>query len=71
MNKLVWALVFSLISLNTWACPNCYSYDPNKPPYTLIIVGIFILITYIPFYLLFRAMKKYDPAQQSDLDKTQ
>jgi hypothetical protein len=47
------------------ACPACAGGNPGadgtKPPYTLIILGIFILLTYIPFYFLFRAAKKYDP----------
>ncbi len=62
MNKLFFALIF-LVPMTVWACPNCNTgvADANKPPYTIIILGLFIALTYIPFYILFRAAKKYDP----------
>jgi hypothetical protein len=62
MNKL-FVLFFSLVPVTVWACPNCHTAvsDSNKPPYTLIILGVFICLTYIPFYILFRAAKTYDP----------
>jgi len=49
--------------MTVWACPNCNTgvADANKPPYTIIILGLFIALTYVPFYILFRAAKKYDP----------
>jgi hypothetical protein len=47
------------------ACPACAGGDAgakmNQTPYTVIILGCFILLTYIPFYFLFRAAKKFDP----------
>lgn len=54
---------FLFIPMTVLACPNCHTAvsDSNKPPYTLIILGIFIALTYIPFYILFRAAKAYDP----------
>ena len=62
MNKIYFALIF-LVPITVWACPNCNTgvADANKPPYTIIILGLFIALTYIPFYILFRAAKKYDP----------
>lgn len=60
-------LLFVLLTLpaTVLACPACAGGNPgadvNKPPYTLIILSIFIILTYIPFYFLFRAAKKYDP----------
>jgi len=55
-------LLLLFMTSTVWACPNCHAYgDANKPPYTIIILGLFILITYIPFYFLFSAAKKYDP----------
>ena len=52
-------MVWSTVVL---ACPNCHAaINDGKPPYTIIILGVFVLVTYIPFYLLFRAAKKYDP----------
>lgn len=63
------ALAISFLSFAAWACPNCHNtVGPARPPYTLIIVGIFILLTYVPFYILFRAMKKYDPHNEIKLD---
>lgn len=63
MNKiLLWILTFSF-SVAAWSCPYCNSLSKDKTPYMLIVVGIFILLTYIPFYILFRAAKKYDPKQ--------
>jgi hypothetical protein len=62
MKKFALTLILMLISGVLWACPNCHPIESgNKPPYTLIILGVFILVTYIPFYLLFSAAKKYDP----------
>jgi hypothetical protein len=63
MNKVLTAILF-LSPLAVWACPNCNTAvgeAANKPPYTIIILGIFIALIYIPFYILFRAAKKYDP----------
>jgi hypothetical protein len=62
MSKLL-VTCFLLIPAAVWACPNCNTGidQPGRPPYTLIILGIFIALTYIPFYILFRAAKKYDP----------
>jgi hypothetical protein len=49
--------------MTAWACPNCHTSidEANKTPYTIIFLGLFILLTYIPFYILFRAAKKFDP----------
>lgn len=62
MIKFLTAL-FLFIPMTIWACPNCHTAvsDANKPPYTLIILGVFICLTYVPFVILFRAAKKYDP----------
>jgi len=62
MIKLLTSFLF-LVPMTVWACPNCHQSvsDSNKPPYTLIILGVFILLTYIPFYILFSAAKTYDP----------
>jgi hypothetical protein len=63
MNKILTAFLF-FAPFAVWACPNCNNAvgeAANKPPYTIIILGIFIALIYIPFYILFRAAKKYDP----------
>jgi hypothetical protein len=66
----IFAFVFFLLPVTVWACPNCHSAvsDANKPPYTIIILGIFICLTYVPFYILFRAAKKYDPKNINGLE---
>ncbi len=55
--------IYLLVPAAVWACPNCNTGlgEENKPPYTIIILGIFIALIYIPFFILFRAAKKYDP----------
>jgi hypothetical protein len=55
----VWGLTLS----SAWSCPNCAggTVKDGKPPYTLIILSSFVLLIYIPFFILFRAAKKYDP----------
>ena len=51
------------LTLSAWSCPNCAGGTVNdgKPPWTIIILGIFIVLIYIPFFILFRAAKTYDP----------
>ncbi|HXH29564.1 MAG TPA: hypothetical protein VNJ01_02015 [Bacteriovoracaceae bacterium] len=44
------------------------SNNTKAPPYTFIILGTFILLAYIPFYILFRAAKKYDPEKLNGND---
>jgi len=61
--KALTALLMTFYSVASWACPYCNNMSKDKTPYALIAVGVFILITYIPFYILFRAAKKYDPKQ--------
>ena len=64
--KFVLTFIIVLLPALAWACPNCHALaDNSKPPYTLIILGIFIALTYIPMYILFRAFKKYDPKNVS------
>lgn len=56
-------LLLSLYSWTVWACPNCHETvskaAASKPPYTLIILATFIALTYVPFYLFFRVIKKH------------
>lgn len=59
----IFSLIIYLIPMAVWACPNCHVgvNEGSKPPYTLMILGAFIILTYVPFYILFKAAKKYDP----------
>ena len=65
MNKFLLLAIISFLPATVLACPACAGGNPgadvSKPPYTLIILSTFIVLTYIPFYFLFRAAKKYDP----------
>lgn len=67
MNKFY--LVFSfLFSFAAVACPYCNDSvntngGMNSSSLTLIVIGIFVLLSYIPFYILFRAAKKYEPKE--------
>jgi hypothetical protein len=60
-------LFFAFLTLPSaaLACPACAGGDAgskiSQTPTTVIILGCFILLTYIPFYFLFRAAKKFDP----------
>ncbi len=65
-------LMMGLISASALACPNCHdSVGSGKPPIYLLVIGIFILLTYIPFFILFRSMKTYAPENQAQLDDEQ
>jgi hypothetical protein len=63
--KKIFSLILFFSTAVVWACPNCHTAveKANKPPYTLIILGIFILSIYIPMYILFNASRKYDPSK--------
>jgi len=72
MRKILLALVCYL-PLSLLACPGCYDSVSSNPgakqtPWTFIVIGIFILLSYIPFYILLRAAKKYEP-QETDGNK--
>lgn len=68
--KALLASIFAFLSVTVWACPNCHdTVQASKgPPWTLIIIGGFILLTYVPFYILFNAARKYDPTRNSELN---
>lgn len=70
--KLFLIVVPLLLPMVALACPGCYdmvnSNNTKAPPYTFIILGTFILLAYIPFYILFRAAKKYDPEKLNGND---
>jgi hypothetical protein len=62
MIKVLGFLSLLLLPMLTWACPNCHeAVGAKNPQYTLLIIAIFIAVTYIPMYILLRACKKYDP----------
>jgi hypothetical protein len=70
MMKFIVLTYLFLHPISLLACPACAAGDAgskiNQTPYTVIILGCFILLTYIPFYFLFRAAKKFDPKNSSE-----
>lgn len=68
MNRILFALILLSFTAVAWACPGCAGSDmgKNKTPYTLIVLSTFILLTYIPFYMMFKAAKKFDPKNAVD-----
>jgi hypothetical protein len=52
-------VLFSIFLIDTaLACPGCIGSNP-KDQYLVYILGGFILLTYIPFFFLFRMIKKH------------
>ncbi len=55
--------IFSLILLGSnlvLSCPYCAGSSENpQDKYLFYIITIFIILTYIPFYLIFRMGKKF------------
>ena len=67
--KKIFFLLLLLLPALALACPGCNDDFSTlktgvKPlPYTFIILGIFVLLTYIPLFILFRAAKKFDASK--------
>lgn len=57
--KIPTLLILSLLTLchAAYACPGCVGSNPQDK-YLVYILGAFILLTYIPFFFLFRLIKK-------------
>lgn len=52
-------LLFLFFSDVVFACPGCAgSMENSKDNYVVLILAIFILLTYIPFYFLYRMIIK-------------
>lgn len=53
-------IVLYLINFSTWACPACAGSMTNESDkYIVIALGVFILFTYIPFYILYSTIIKH------------
>jgi len=60
MKEKIFLLFILFYQANLWACPTCAGSGNNKADVnTVIILGCFIILTYVPFYLIFRLIKKY------------
>lgn len=53
-----------LLSATILACPMCSGTEQEKDQYTVPILASFILITYIPYAIIFRLIKKYRHLEQ-------
>lgn len=48
-----------LMPLAAWACPYCVgNTQGGKDSNTTLILAVFILCTYIPYYVIYRLIKK-------------
>jgi len=57
--KILTALLFTIISSSQlMACPTCSGQDP-RDKYYIYIVGIFILLIYVPMFYLYKTVIKY------------
>jgi hypothetical protein len=61
MKQFLFGLI-TCFSYQVSACPNCYPLKEGGEtfPYRILILGLFILLTYIPLALFYKAAKKYD-----------
>lgn len=50
------------------ACPNCAGSENAQDKYTVYILAAFIVLTYIPFYLLFKMASKNNPHKEISND---
>ena len=64
MQGLYWFCILFLFSQNVFACPMCAGTDTGKDRYTVWILGAFVLLTYIPFTIIYRLTKKSKEADR-------
>ena len=60
-------IVFTLTILASQvllACPNCAGSENAQDKYTVYILAAFIVLSYIPFYLLFKMASKSNPQKE-------
>jgi hypothetical protein len=58
MNKFLAILFSSFIGPLVWACPMCAGSDTNESEkYIIYVLGAFIVLAYIPMYVMFRIIK--------------
>ncbi len=60
MDKIKYFFLSFLFVSNLLACPYCAgTTQGGKDSNTTLILGLFILSIYVPFYLIFRLIKKH------------
>ena len=56
--KSLFLLIFTIT--NAWACPGCLATSKTgSSDITVYILGVFILLCYVPLYSLFKTIIKY------------
>ncbi|RLA65284.1 MAG: hypothetical protein DRQ88_03090 [Epsilonproteobacteria bacterium] len=56
----IFPLLLFLFSAQVWGCPGCLATSKTgSSDVTVYILGIFILLCYIPLYSLFKTIIKY------------
>lgn len=57
--KILVIILSTLLPALVLACPNCAGSDNAQDKYTVYILAGFIILTYIPFYLLYKTAFKH------------
>lgn len=74
MIKKIWLTIFLMIlSDKLMACPMCVGDNPNDK-YYLWVIGVFVLLIYIPMFYLFKTLMKHkdiNKIEKSDLPNEQ
>lgn len=64
--KIIFSFLSLIFSFTVWACPNCggsaSTFDGNK----ILILTIFVLLTYVPMSILFRMAIKYKKRETTE-----
>jgi hypothetical protein len=58
MKKLFLFLMTLFLISAAQACPNCAASNTEKDNVVIFLLAGFILLTYIPYYIIFRLAKK-------------
>lgn len=59
MKTILLLVIFLVLPTLSMACPNCAGSNNAQDKYTVYILASFILLTYIPFYLIYKTATKY------------
>lgn len=65
MNLLFKIFLTFMVSSTVWACPNCAGSPSSFDKYTVYILAGFIVLTYIPFYIIFKMANKNKDKNQA------
>ena len=63
------SLIFFILTSPIYACPMCAGTPRYKDRFTVYLLGVFILLTYIPYTIIYRLTKKYKHLEEKSGDK--